>query len=551
MSGEQPGFPRPASEHLDSLIERIGVVPLAEILRELMKRSAEVLRVERVGYWSLEEDGQSIRREQQFLWSRDAFEEEPLQLERRAFPAYFDALHQGSSLIVSNDVMADPRLAEFHRAYFTPLGITSMLDAPVHRHGRLYGVICHEHAGPQRDWSTREVDFARYVGQWIALAVEIDQRQRTETALRESEARYRLVIEHTPTPTVVVDRRNGRFVEANDSAVRFYGVSREELLAGGPADFSPEFQPDGRPSGEAARDKIAQALSGGDAQFDWLHRIGDGSEVPCLVHLAKMPGGENQRVIAAVTDRTEQWRTEEAMRRALANEREVNELRSRFTSIVSHEFRTPLGIIMSAVELLRNYFGRLETERREELFEDIHYATRRMGDLMEQVLVLGQADAGKLAFKPQPMDLSALCARITEEVLFATQRRCPVETSVENSLDGAVADSGLLLHMLSNLLSNAAKYSPVGSPVAFGIRREGSEAVFTIRDHGIGIPEADQPRIFEAFQRASNVSDVPGSGLGLLIAKRCVELHGGRISFVSEAEQGTCFTVGLPVFAGA
>jgi len=539
---------RPASEQLDTLIERIGVVPLKDMLCELLQRSAASLNIERVGYWSLDPEGRSIRREMQFLLSGGVFDGESLELMADSFPTYFAALHEGSSLIVADDTMSDPRLTEFHESYFTPLGIGAMLDAPVHRHGRLFGVVCHEHVGGPREWTAQEVDFARYVAQWIALAVEIDERQRAEIALRESEARYGLVIEHTPTPTVVVDMETGLFADVNESAVRFYGVDRTSLLAGGPADFSPEYQPDGRLSADSAREKISRALGGETPFFDWVHRGGDGREIPCSVHLARVPG-KGTRVIAAVTDRTEQLRTEETIRRAFENERELNELRSRFTSIVSHEFRTPLGIIMSAVELLRNYFDRLDEERRSELFEDIHSATRRMGALMEQVLVLGRADAGKLTFSPVPLDLEALCLKLTDESQSATVRRCPVEMAFENDLAGATADEPLLRHIFSNLLSNAAKYSPSGSPVEFRVRRDGDAAEFIVKDRGIGIPADDQLRMFEAFQRARNVGEIPGSGLGLLITKRCVELHGGSIGFVSNAGEGTAFTVRLPVFS--
>jgi signal transduction histidine kinase len=169
---------------------------------------------------------------------------------------------------------------------------------------------------------------------------------------------------------------------------------------------------------------------------------------------------------------------------------------------------------------------------------------------MEQVLVLGRADAGKLSFSPAPVDLEALCAKLTDESQSATVRRCPVEIRFEGDLSGALADEPLLRHIFSNLLSNAAKYSPAGSAVDFAVRREHGDALFTVSDRGIGIPAEDQPRIFEAFQRAGNVGEIVGSGLGLLITKRCVELHGGSIGFVSAAGEGTTFTVRLPVFAG-
>lgn len=550
MSADPAATQRPATEQLDSLIERIGAVPLEEILRDLLHQSASALNVERVGYWSMEAGGRVIRRNLQYHFSERRFSNDPLILESSNFPFYFKALHHGSNLVLADDTMGDPRLAEFRETYFAPLGISSMLDAPVHRHGQLFGVICHEHVGPKRSWTPSDVDFARYVAQWVALAVEIDGRQRAEIALRESEARYRMVTEHTPTPILVLDlENNGRFLEANESAAQFYGVSREELLAGGPADFSPEFQPDGRNSIESARDKIARAMGGEEPFFDWVHRGGDGREIPCTVHLAKMPGRKNPRVIAAVTDRTEQLRTEATMRRALENERELSDLRARFTAIVSHEFRTPLGVIMSAVELLRNYDEKLDRNRRSELFEDIHTATSRMGDLMEQVLILGGADAGKLAYNPEPIDLQGVFSKLIDEALSATLHKCPVTVVFDPGLEDAVGSESLMRHIFSNLLSNAAKYSPAGSTVEFHIGREQQDAVFSVRDRGIGIPAEDQARMFEAFHRARNVSDLPGSGLGLLITKRCVELHGGSIGFQSETGAGTVFTVRLPLFA--
>ncbi len=539
---------RPYSEQLDTLIERIGTVPPDVILGDLLKGSGTALEVERVSYWSIQDGGKSIRRELQFYLSSGDFDTSPRVLGDDEFPTYIASLHEGLNLIVSPDAASDPRLKEFRDGYLASSGIGAMLDVPVHRQGRLFGVVCHEHVGGPRDWTGADIDFARYVAQWIALAMEIDERQRTKATLRESEARYRMVMEHSPIPTVVVDLSSGRFIDANGSALAFYGVDRPTLLAGSPGDFSPEYQPDGRFSGEAVQDNIARTLRGEAPYFDWVHLNAKGDRIPCTVHLAKLPGAGADQVIATITDRTEQIRNEETIRRALANERELSELRSRFTSIVSHEFRTPLGIIMSAVELLRNYFDRLDTERRSELFEDIHAATRRMGALMEQVLVLGRADVGKLTFTPTPVDLEVVCEKLVDESQSATVMRCNVEIRFNDDLSDARSDEPLLRHIFTNLLSNAAKYSPEGATVEFNVRRDGEDAVFEVKDQGIGIPEEDQPRIFEAFQRAGNVADILGSGLGLLITKRCVELHGGQIGFVSRQGEGTVFTVRLPVF---
>lgn len=233
--------------------------------------------------------------------------------------------------------------------------------------------------------------------------------------------------------------------------------------------------------------------------------------------------------------------------RALSQERELSELKTRFVSLVSHEFRTPLGVTMSAVEVLRHYRERITPEKHEELLEDIHSATLRMSGMMEQVLLLGRAEAGKIDWRPTSIDLPELCGKLVDEGLSATHRRCPVKLTVEGDFSGALMDEALVRHIIGNLLSNAVKYSPEGSPVDFCLCRDGDEAVFTVQDRGIGIPVADQPRLFEAFQRASNVGETPGTGLGLLLVKRCVELHHGSIVVQSQEGVGTTFTVRLPV----
>lgn len=253
----------------------------------------------------------------------------------------------------------------------------------------------------------------------------------------------------------------------------------------------------------------------------------------------------NNRLNVEIEERS---KAQAELDRALAAERELGELKSRFVALVSHEFRTPLGITMSAVELLRHYGERLSPEKLKELHNDIHAATLRMSGLMEQVLVLGRVEAGKIPFNAVPVDLSSMAEKLVDEIHSATDARCRIEFRALNDLKGANADEGLLRHILSNLLSNAVKYSPDGKPVDFTIERQGDSAVFSVRDHGIGIPELDQARLFEAFHRAGNVGETPGTGLGLLIVKRCVDMHHGSISLHSSEGNGSTFTVSLPLY---
>jgi len=231
---------------------------------------------------------------------------------------------------------------------------------------------------------------------------------------------------------------------------------------------------------------------------------------------------------------------------ALAAERELNELRSRFVSMVSHEFRTPLGVILSAAENLDSYLDRLKPEQRRQQLEHIMQATRHMGNLMEEVLLLGRAEAGKLEFKPAPLNLTLFCKRIAGQVESATAGRCPIRFRGKPDHQ-VLADEHLLRHVLTNLLSNAVKYSPPEVPVEFSLAMQDGVATFQVVDQGIGIPAGDQKQLFTPFHRGKNVGQVPGSGLGLVIARRCADLHGGEIHCETTEGKGTVFTVHLPL----
>lgn len=236
------------------------------------------------------------------------------------------------------------------------------------------------------------------------------------------------------------------------------------------------------------------------------------------------------------------------LQRALAREREVSDLRANFVSLVSHEFRTPLGVIMSASDVLQRYFDRLQPEKRARHLDMILSNTRRLATLMEEVLLLGRVEEGRMQFAPSAVELEKLCRSLCDEIHSATKGDANVRFEALNSLDGAVSDEALLRHIISNLLSNAVKYSEPGTTVAFTAAREGRNVVLKVRDHGIGIPDTEQEQLFTSFTRGSNVGNRPGTGLGLVVVKRCVDLHCGELKLESTEGEGTTATVSLPVF---
>ncbi len=241
-------------------------------------------------------------------------------------------------------------------------------------------------------------------------------------------------------------------------------------------------------------------------------------------------------------------RAEDELRVALAAEKELNQLKSSFVAMVSHEFRTPLEVILSSSHILDRYLDRLPPEKRREQLEAIRASVQRMSGLMEDILLLGKFEAARMVCQPETADLAALCRRCVNEILSATDGGCPIQLVAEGLAELAWVDESLLCPILINLLSNAVKYSPAGQLVELRVVRQGIEVEIVVQDRGRGIPLEDQPRLFTAFHRAGNVGNVSGSGLGLVIVQRCVELHHGTIQFVSREGVGSTFTVRLPVF---
>ncbi|MBW4520558.1 MAG: GAF domain-containing protein [Scytolyngbya sp. HA4215-MV1] len=262
---------------------------------------------------------------------------------------------------------------------------------------------------------------------------------------------------------------------------------------------------------------------------------------------------EDSRLMELISASTElglfiqRKQAEEEIRQSLDKERELNQLKSNFISMVSHEFRTPLSSIIMSAELLEKYEQQQTSEKRQIYFKRINRATHRMTQLIEEVLLISQGEQGKLRFQPTPIDLKQFCDELVAEFQTQIGQDESLVFICEGDLTQAYVDTNLLHHILNNLLSNAIKYSPQGSFVKLELLRQVNSVVLRVKDSGIGIPLADQSHLFEFFHRAKNVSTIPGTGLGLAIVKQCVDLHGGEISVESKVGVGTVFTVKLPI----
>jgi PAS domain S-box-containing protein len=535
-------------KHRDVLLDlaQLNKSDFRAALQRICSLAASTLDLARVGYWSLSADGGAIVC--QMLHLRPApggVEESPsLQLSALDAPEYFAALSAHRPIVAHNALthQATRGLAE---SYLKPLGISSMLDAPVWLLGAVVGVLCHEHVGPARDWLPEEIDFVSALGAMVSLSLEESNRARSERALRESEEKFRALFEASSQGVILHNEQE--ILEVNPAALRILGVERgEELIGRHPAELSTPIQPGGQPAGLLVRQHIEECMSRGNARFDWMVRNSRSEDVPIEVILTRIQWGGCQIIQSVFNSIAERKRAEAEMNKTLAREKELGQLRSTFVSMVSHEFRTPLGIIQSSAEILGDYLDQLPPAERSEHLQSIQKNTRRMAGLMEEVLLISRFDAGKMEFKPARLDFPSFLRRLVDEVLSATQRRCPVELALDEMPPAIEAEEGMLRHIFTNLLTNAIKYSEPGSPVRFEARREGSEIVARISDRGIGIPEPDREWLFSAFHRGRNVGDRPGTGLGLVIVKRCLDLHYGKISVQSRVGHGTTVTVRLP-----
>jgi PAS domain S-box-containing protein len=274
----------------------------------------------------------------------------------------------------------------------------------------------------------------------------------------------------------------------------------------------------------------------------------DGEAFEGDIALALIRGEEegSLTIICSIRDITQRKRAEEDLRQALTKEKEVNELKTRFVSMVSHEFRTPLATIQSSIDLVKNYGDRMTEDKRRGHFEKAFSEVKHLTDLLDDVLTISRADSVGLDFRPVSLDLETLCRQAVAQI----QQIAPnyqINFVVTGSPQPMLTDEKLIHQIMTNLLSNAVKYSSPGSNVHVRLAWSPRQVVMEVRDEGIGIPLEDQERLFDVFHRATNVGSVQGSGLGLAIVKRATEAHGGTITFLSTEGVGTTFTVTMPI----
>jgi len=230
----------------------------------------------------------------------------------------------------------------------------------------------------------------------------------------------------------------------------------------------------------------------------------------------------------------------------IEKEKELNLLKSRFISVISHEFRTPLTGINSSVQLFERYGDKWDAEKKHKFFNTIYNSIRFANLLLDDVAIIGKDGNGKTSYNPSLCLIEEVCQHAFDDIKAVFGNTLTINFLTSPEKIETLADESLLRHILNNILSNAVKYSGAEKQIDFSVAIDKDEIIFTVTDHGIGIPEEDLKYLFEPFHRASNVDEIKGTGLGLAIVKRCVELHEGSIKIKSAVNEGTTVVVKIP-----
>ncbi len=376
----------------------------------------------------------------------------------------------------------------------------------------------------------------------LVLARDITQQKQAQEALATSEEKFRQIAENINEIFWMRDAEADIVLYVNPAYEKIWGRTCESLYIN-PQSFLDAVHPEDKSR------VIANLKKNIKKEFEIEYRIvrPDDSVRWVWEHSFPIKNGLGKIYRRAVVtqDITERKRAEEVQRN-LEKELELNELKIRFFSMVSHEFRTPLSTILISAQLLENSNKEWSEEKKLKNLHRIQSSAKTMTQLLTDILTLTRAEAGKLEFRPQPLDLEDFCFSLLEEIKFSTRAEKDILFVSQCSQRIAWMDERMLRSIVTNLVDNAIKYSPDDSKIYFTLSDESGQAIFQIQDQGIGISPEEEEQLYQAFQRGENVGDVTGTGLGLAVVKKCVELHGGSIKLESKVGVGTTFSVRIP-----
>ncbi|MBI1258878.1 MAG: GAF domain-containing protein [Chloroflexi bacterium] len=369
---------------------------------------------------------------------------------------------------------------------------------------------------------------------------ELEDRVENRTqALALEKERVEAILDATSDAILLV--RDDIIEQVNPAFVEMYGYSEEQMVG---QSLKHDYSVGMTELWVSLRNLLQSEKI--PVRRDVVTTRSDGIVLNVEVTAALVSPNDEDLIVVNIRDISARKEAEDGLRTALAREQELRELKSRFIAIVSHEFRNPLSMIQLSASTLQSYYERLNENERDHHFENIDTQVQHMNTLLEDVLVLESEEARRGNLQRVPTNLVSLCWEVISGFQSVnSQNRQIVYHYPESGLENILLDPKLIRQLITNLVSNAVKYS-TGS-VYVTLLLSGHTVDLSVKDDGIGIPEEDQQQLFQPFHRARNTGGVPGTGLGLLVAKNAVELHDGTIHLQSKVGVGTTVTATFPI----
>ena len=540
---------------------------LNQTLQEIVLTASMTLNVERGSVWLFNEDRSQLKCICLYRKSLDQHSQGMLLL-ADDYPGYFGALRQ-ERIVSAPCAQTDPRLADLIADYLRPNNIQSVLAAPIKGGDEFIGVVKLEHVGQPRVWTLDEQNFTGSIADVASLAIESAERQRIEEALRVTEERFQILVRATNESIYDWDFSKDR-IWWNEGLKTLFGFKSEDMRQDSGWRFS-NIHPDDQ---ERVENEINYIVDEG-GQFwsgEYRHRRADGSYAYVIDRgfILQNRYGQPMRMIGSIMDITARKIAEQTLKEERAHlarrveERTVelssanaalakaSKLKDEFLASMSHELRTPLNAILGMSEAMdEEVYGPLN-ERQHRFIRNIDESGRHLLSLINDILDLSKIEVGKLELQLDSVSFETVCnssMRMVKE--SALRKRINISVEIESDLPEIVADERRLKQIVVNLLSNAVKFTPDGGKVGLQVERSRTDAsiVCSVCDSGIGISQENLGRLFQPFtQLDSRLSrQYNGTGLGLALVRRMVEMHGGTVRVQSAPGRGSRFTFNIPL----
>lgn len=427
----------------------------------------------------------------------------------------------------------------------------SELAVPIISDGELIGVIDSEHS--QKDFFNSEhletlMTVANLSATKIKNALIRNKQKYIDRERLESEKRLRSIIESSLDAIITIDIK-GIVTEWNTQAHSLFGYSNEEAIGQRLSELiiPEEF----RASHEMGMKHYRKTGEGPvlNKRIEIFAVNKDGKNFPIELSITPVEVKGEMFFSAFVRDITLKKKAEKDMEQALSKEKELNELKSKFVSLTSHEFRTPLTTIKSNVELLEYQLekqGDFENSTMQRNFSRINSQINRLTELMNDVLIISKIESGKIPFSPTQTDMNFFIEELVQQNFSKNKDNRSLDLFLPMEKVCCELDHKIYMHVINNLISNAFKYSNGKGNPSLSMKHTENEIIIEVVDQGIGIPKEEQQKLFGSFFRASNVENIQGSGLGLSIVKEFLEMHNATIDVESEKGKGSKFIITQP-----